>query len=115
MLLSYPDPLQETNIGPEREGVGILPCRILPPVSIYCYNYIIFTEPKGEMEIMGYPTKVQMINRKKSRQFYVNFPSACAQMMDLRKGETVEWEITSGGDLILKRPHRQNDRENGGK
>ena len=62
---------------------------------------------------MGYPTKVQLINRKKSRQFYVNFPSACAQMMDLRKGEIVEWEITPEGDLILRRPHRQKDKQNG--
>lgn len=62
---------------------------------------------------MGYPTKVQMINRKNSRQFYVNFPSACAQMMDLRKGEMVEWEITPEGDLMLKRPERQNGKKDG--
>ena len=33
----------------------------------------------------------------------INFPSACAQMMDFRKGEVVEWELTPKGDLILKR------------
>jgi hypothetical protein len=54
-----------------------------------------------------------MINRKNSRQFYVNFPSACAQMMDLRKGEIVEWEITPEGDLMLKRPEKQNGEEDG--
>jgi len=62
---------------------------------------------------MGYPTKVQLIKREKSRQFYVNFPSACAQMMDLRKGEIVEWEITCEGDLVLKRPNKQKDKQNG--
>ncbi len=32
--------------------------------SKHWYNYIILTEPKGEMEIMGCPAKVQMIDRK---------------------------------------------------
>jgi antitoxin component of MazEF toxin-antitoxin module len=52
---------------------------------------------------MGFKTKIQLIQRKSSQQYYINFPSACAQMMDLRKGEVVEWEITSKGDLVLKR------------
>jgi len=52
---------------------------------------------------MGFKTKVQLINRKESRQWYVNFPSACAQMMDFEKGEVVEWVLTDSGDLILKR------------
>lgn len=53
--------------------------------------------------IMGFPTKVQLINRKKSQQWYINFPAACAQMMDFSKGEEVEWEFTKEGDLILRR------------
>lgn len=52
---------------------------------------------------MGFKTKIQLIQRKSSQQYSINFPSACAQMMDLRKGEVVEWEITSKGDLVLKR------------
>jgi len=55
---------------------------------------------------MGFRTKVQLINRAKSQQWYVSFPSACAQMMDFRKGEVVEWEISEGGGLLLKRPNR---------
>ena len=55
---------------------------------------------------MGFKTRVQLIQRKASRQFYINFPSACAQMLNLRKGEEVEWEITPKGDLILKRDVR---------
>ncbi len=55
---------------------------------------------------MGFKTKIQLIQRKSSQQYYINFPSACAQMMDLRKGETVEWEITLKGDLLLKRSSR---------
>jgi len=52
---------------------------------------------------MGFKTKVQLINRKESQQWYINFPSACAQMMDFQKGEVVEWVLTDTGDLILKR------------
>jgi hypothetical protein len=52
---------------------------------------------------MGFKTKVQLIQRKESQQWYINFPSACAQMMSFRKGEVVEWEITAAGDLRLKR------------
>ncbi len=52
---------------------------------------------------MGFKTKIQLIQRKSSQQFYINFPSACAQMLDLEKGETVEWKITPEGDLILER------------
>ncbi len=52
---------------------------------------------------MGFKTKVQLINRKTSQQWYINFPAACAQMMEFQKGEQVEWIITEQGDLILKR------------
>ena len=52
---------------------------------------------------MGFKTKVQLIQRQESQQWYINFPSACAQMMNFRKGEVVEWEITEDGRLILLR------------
>ena len=52
---------------------------------------------------MGFKTKVQLIQRQESQQWYINFPSACAQMMNFRKGEVVEWEITPAGDLLLRR------------
>jgi len=56
---------------------------------------------------MGFKTKVQLIRRKNSQQFYVNFPSACAQMMGFRKGEVVEWVLTGDGDLLLRRTRRK--------
>ncbi len=56
---------------------------------------------------MGFKTKVQLINRKESQQWYINFPSACAQMMDFGKGEVVEWSITESGDLLLKRFNKE--------
>ena len=42
---------------------------------------------------MGFPTKVQLIQRKKSQQWYINFPSAVAHAMEFERGETVEWII----------------------
>lgn len=52
---------------------------------------------------MGFPTKVQLINRKASEQWYINFPSAVAQAMEFNKGETVEWIIADKGHLVLSR------------
>ncbi len=52
---------------------------------------------------MGYPTKVQLISRKRSEQWYVNFPAAIAQAMEFEKGETVEWIIEDKGQLVLRR------------
>lgn len=52
---------------------------------------------------MGYPTKVQLIQRKDTSQFYINFPAPIAQAMDFSKGETVEWTVADKGHLILSR------------
>ena len=52
---------------------------------------------------MGYPTKIQLIKRKKSEQWYINFPSAVAQAMEFQKGETVEWLIENKKKMTLKR------------
>jgi len=52
---------------------------------------------------MGYPTSVQLIDRKKTEQWYVNFPAAIARAMDFEKGEIVEWTIESKSQLTLKR------------
>ena len=53
---------------------------------------------------MGFLTKVQLINRKASEQWYINFPSAIAQAMEFSKGETVEWIIEDKALLALRRP-----------
>jgi hypothetical protein len=52
---------------------------------------------------MGYPTKVQLIKRKESEQWYINFPAAVAQAMEFERGETVEWVIEDKGTLVLQR------------
>ena len=52
---------------------------------------------------MGYPTKVQLIQRKTSAQWYVNFPAALAQAMEFTKGEVVEWTVDNKNTLTLRR------------
>jgi hypothetical protein len=52
---------------------------------------------------MGFPTKIQLIKRAKSEQWYINFPSAIAQAMEFERGEVVEWVIEDKRRLILKR------------
>lgn len=55
---------------------------------------------------MGHPTKVQLIQRKKSAdQYYINFPTAIAEALDLSKGEMVEWIIEDKANMILHRPN----------
>lgn len=55
---------------------------------------------------MGYPTKVQLIKRKKSAdQYYINFPTAVAEAMEFQKGEIIEWIIEDKANIIA---HRRN-------
>lgn len=52
---------------------------------------------------MGFPTKIQLIKRAASEQWYINLPSAVAQAMEFERGETVEWIIEDKQKMILKR------------
>ena len=52
---------------------------------------------------MGYPTKVQLIQRKDSAQWYINFPAALAAAMEFDKGEVVEWVVQDRTTLTLRR------------
>lgn len=53
--------------------------------------------------IMGYKTKIQLIKRAKSEQWYVNFPAAVAQAIEFEQGEVVEWLIDDNQNIILQR------------
>jgi antitoxin component of MazEF toxin-antitoxin module len=55
---------------------------------------------------MGYKTRIQLIKRKKSQQWYVNFPSALAQALEFAKSEVVEWVVETKDKLILRRQRR---------
>lgn len=62
---------------------------------------------------MGYPTKIQLIARKKGNQWCVNFPNALAEAMNFEKGETVEWEVETLEELLMTR--RRNKKSTEGK
>ena len=52
---------------------------------------------------MGNPTKIQLIKRKSSEQWYVNLPSAIAQAMEFDRGEVWEWILEDKDQLVLRR------------
>ena len=60
---------------------------------------------------MGFPTKVQLIKRANSEQWYINFPAAVAQAMEFEKGELVEWVIEDKQKMTLKRASREQPAE----
>ena len=60
---------------------------------------------------MGFPTKIQLIKRVKSEQWYINLPAAVAQAMEFDKGEVVEWVIEDKQKMILKRTKKGESNE----
>jgi bifunctional DNA-binding transcriptional regulator/antitoxin component of YhaV-PrlF toxin-antitoxin module len=52
---------------------------------------------------MGSVTKLQVIQRGKSRQFYFICPAPLAEALELEKGEEFEWVVKDNHTLILKR------------
>ena len=52
---------------------------------------------------MGYQTKVQLIKRAKSEQWYIGLPTQLAQAMEFEQSEIVEWFIEDKTTMALKR------------
>jgi len=52
---------------------------------------------------MGYPVKIQKVERPTNRSYYVNFPVALAEAIGLEKGEDLEWLLEDKNTLILRR------------
>ena len=52
---------------------------------------------------MGYKTKVQLIKRAKSEQWYISLPAQLAAAMDFKQSEIVEWFVEDKATLALKR------------
>jgi hypothetical protein len=71
--------------------------------STFSWFYALVNKLEQGGLAMGYPTKVQLIKRRQSEQWYINFPAAIAQAMDFERGETVEWSVEDKGLLALKR------------
>jgi antitoxin component of MazEF toxin-antitoxin module len=52
---------------------------------------------------MGFQTKVQLIKRSKSEQWYINIPVSLAKSLELKKGEEVEWIVNDSREFVLER------------
>jgi antitoxin component of MazEF toxin-antitoxin module len=55
---------------------------------------------------MGYKVKIQRVERGNTKSFYVNFPAAVAEAVDITKGEEMEWCIQDKDTYILKRVNK---------
>jgi hypothetical protein len=52
---------------------------------------------------MGFKVKIQEVVRAKSKSYYINFPVAFAEAIEIEKGEEVEWFIENRNTYVLKR------------
>jgi len=55
---------------------------------------------------MGYPVKIQKVDRPTNRSYYVNFPVALADALEIRKGEKFTWLLEDKNTLVLERLRR---------
>lgn len=72
-------------------------------LSLFFIRFISSYLTRYKSNIMGYKTKIQLIKRAKSEQWYVNFPAAVAQAIEFEQGEVVEWLIDDHQNLVLQR------------
>jgi len=56
---------------------------------------------------MGYPVKLQKVERPTNRSYYLNLPAAVAEVIGAIKGETFEWSVEDKNTLVLSRTIRQ--------
>jgi antitoxin component of MazEF toxin-antitoxin module len=52
---------------------------------------------------MGYKVKIQRVERRSTKSFYLNFPAAVAEAAQIEKGEEMEWVIEDKDTFILRR------------
>jgi hypothetical protein len=52
---------------------------------------------------MGHVVKIQRVDRGRTRSFYLNFPAALADVMQVDKGEAFEWLLEDKNTVWLRR------------
>jgi antitoxin component of MazEF toxin-antitoxin module len=52
---------------------------------------------------MGYPVKMQKVQRPTNKSFYVCFPASIAEACQITKGEEMVWLIENRNTFVLKR------------
>ena len=60
---------------------------------------------------MGYLIKIQKVERPTNRSYYLNFPVALAEAIDLTKGEEWEWSVEDKNTLLLTRKTKKTRRK----
>lgn len=60
---------------------------------------------------MGYLIKVQKVERPTNRSYYLNFPVALAEAIELAKGEEWEWSVEDKNTLVLTRKIKKTRRK----
>ena len=54
---------------------------------------------------MGHQIKIQRVERRTTKSYYVNFPAALAEAARIKKGEEMEWFLEDRDTFVLKRKH----------
>jgi hypothetical protein len=52
---------------------------------------------------MGHTVKIQKVDRPTNRSYYVNFPVALADALQINNGEKFTWLLEDKNTLILRR------------
>ena len=65
----------------------------------------------GQFQGMGYPVKIQKVERPTNKSYYVNFPVALAEALGIVKGEEFEWSVEDKNTVILTRRQVQPPRK----
>ena len=56
---------------------------------------------------MGYPVKIQKVERPTNKSYYVNLPAALAAAVEIEKGEECEWLIDDRNTFVLVRTKKK--------
>ena len=57
---------------------------------------------------MGYQVKMQKVERPTNKSFYINFPAALAESVNIDKGELFEWLSEDRNTFVLRRIKKVN-------
>jgi antitoxin component of MazEF toxin-antitoxin module len=56
---------------------------------------------------MGYPVKIQKVERPTNKSYYVNLPAALAEAAEIQKGEECEWLVEDRNTFVLRRKRKK--------
>jgi antitoxin component of MazEF toxin-antitoxin module len=60
---------------------------------------------------MATRVRIQRVERKNSRSFYVNLPVVLVEAIGIQKGEVFEWSLEDKNTLVFTRVNQQSKRD----